>query len=137
MLREFDQVCVRRCLVNCGPDPSAAVDYVRRHAAMTLRGNHDHAVAFGEDPGCSARRGRTRINTPERFVEEESFHVPSNLKRTAQGERPRSFIVAQESSVAPWTTVRRTPLLLQEYQHRWALMKSVASIATARAMRYI
>jgi len=79
----------------------------------------------------------TRINTPERFVEEESFHVPSNLKRTAQGERPRSFIVAQESSVAPWTTVRRTPLLLQEYQHRWALMKSVASIATARAMRYI
>ncbi len=41
--------------MNYGPDPSAAVRYVRQHAAMVVRGNHDNAVAFGEDPRCSAR----------------------------------------------------------------------------------
>jgi putative phosphoesterase len=53
--KEFDQLWVLGDLVNYGPDPSAAVRYVRQHAAMVVRGNHDHAVAFGEDPRCSAR----------------------------------------------------------------------------------
>ena len=53
--KEFDQLWVLGDLVNYGPDPSAAIRYVRQHAAMVVRGNHDHAVAFGEDPRCSAR----------------------------------------------------------------------------------
>jgi putative phosphoesterase len=53
--KQFDQLWVLGDLVNYGPDPSAAIDYVRRHAAMVVRGNHDQAVAFGEDPRCSAR----------------------------------------------------------------------------------
>jgi protein phosphatase len=53
--QEFDQLWVLGDLMNYGPDPSAAVRYVRQHAAMVVRGNHDHAVAFGEDPRCSAR----------------------------------------------------------------------------------
>ena len=52
---EFDQLWVLGDLVNYGPDPSAAIRYVREHAGMVVRGNHDHAAGFGEDPRCSAR----------------------------------------------------------------------------------
>jgi len=53
--QEFDQLWVLGDLVNYGPDPSAAIRYVRQHACLIVRGNHDHAVGFGEDPHCSAR----------------------------------------------------------------------------------
>jgi putative phosphoesterase len=51
----FDQLWVLGDLVNYGPDPSAAIRYVRQHASLIVRGNHDHAVGFGEDPRCSGR----------------------------------------------------------------------------------
>jgi protein phosphatase len=53
--QEFDQLWVLGDLVNYGPDPSAAIRYVRQHASLIVRGNHDHAVGFGEDPRCSTR----------------------------------------------------------------------------------
>jgi protein phosphatase len=53
--KNFDELWVLGDLVNYGPDPAAAIQYVRQHAAVAVRGNHDHAVAFGEDPHCSAR----------------------------------------------------------------------------------
>jgi len=53
--KEFDQLWVLGDLVNYGPDPSAVIQYVRQHASMIVRGNHDHAVAFDEDPHCSTR----------------------------------------------------------------------------------
>jgi len=53
--KEFDRLWVLGDLVNYGPDPSAAVRYAREHGGIVVRGNHDHAVAFGEDPQCSAR----------------------------------------------------------------------------------
>jgi putative phosphoesterase len=39
--------------VNYGPDPCAALSWVRDHGAITVRGNHDHAVAFAADPKAS------------------------------------------------------------------------------------
>lgn len=53
--KEYDQLWVLGDLVNYGPDPAAAIRYVRQHVGMIVRGNHDHAVGFGEDPRCSAR----------------------------------------------------------------------------------
>jgi putative phosphoesterase len=53
--KEFDQLWVLGDLVNYGPDPSDAIRYVRQHAGLIVRGNHDHAVGFGEDPRCSVR----------------------------------------------------------------------------------
>jgi len=53
--KDFDQLWVLGDLVNYGPDPSAAIEYVREHAAMVVRGNHDQAAGFGDDPKCSAR----------------------------------------------------------------------------------
>jgi protein phosphatase len=49
-----DQLWVLGDLVNYGPDPAAVVDWVREHAAVVIRGNHDHAAATGDDPRCSA-----------------------------------------------------------------------------------
>lgn len=39
--------------VSYGPCPVECVHWVQRHASVAVRGNHDHAVAFGEDPRCS------------------------------------------------------------------------------------
>jgi putative phosphoesterase len=49
----FDELWVLGDLVNYGPDPAAAVDFVRKHAALVICGNHDHAIGFGADPRCS------------------------------------------------------------------------------------
>lgn len=39
--------------VNYGPDPRGALKWLRERGAITVRGNHDHAIAFGADPKAS------------------------------------------------------------------------------------
>ena len=51
----YDELWVLGDLVNYGPDPAEAVEWVRKHAAVVIRGNHDHAIGFGEDCRCSPR----------------------------------------------------------------------------------
>jgi protein phosphatase len=53
--RGYDELWVLGDLVNYGPDPAATIDFVRSHASLVVRGNHDHSVAFGADCGCSPR----------------------------------------------------------------------------------
>jgi putative phosphoesterase len=53
--RDYDELWVLGDLVNYGPDPAAVIDFVRSCAAAVVRGNHDHAVAFGVACGCSPR----------------------------------------------------------------------------------
>ncbi|MFB3779550.1 MAG: metallophosphoesterase [Bryobacteraceae bacterium] len=50
----WDELWVLGDLVNYGPNPSEVVDFVRRNAAVAVRGNHDHAIGYGADPRCSA-----------------------------------------------------------------------------------
>jgi predicted phosphodiesterase len=52
---DYDELWVLGDLVNYGPDPAAVIDFVRSHACVTVRGNHDHAVGFGIECGCSPR----------------------------------------------------------------------------------
>lgn len=49
----FDELWVLGDLVNYGPDPAGVVDFIQAHADVVIRGNHDHAVGFNEDPRCS------------------------------------------------------------------------------------
>ena len=49
----YDELWVLGDLVNYGPDPGAVIDFVRSRATVVVRGNHDHAVGFNEDPRCS------------------------------------------------------------------------------------
>jgi putative phosphoesterase len=53
--QDYDELWVLGDLVNYGPDPAATIDLVRSQASTVLRGNHDNAVGFGADCGCSPR----------------------------------------------------------------------------------
>jgi len=53
--RDYDELWVLGDLVNYGPDPGAAIEFVRSHASTVIRGNHDNAVGFGADCRCSPR----------------------------------------------------------------------------------
>ncbi|HZU45062.1 MAG TPA: metallophosphoesterase family protein [Terriglobales bacterium] len=52
---DYDQLWVLGDLVNYGPNPREVVEFVRDQASRAVRGNHDHAVACGEDPRCHGR----------------------------------------------------------------------------------
>jgi putative phosphoesterase len=49
----YDQLWCLGDLVDYGPRPHEAIQWVRNHVTAAVRGNHDHAVGFGVDPQCS------------------------------------------------------------------------------------
>jgi protein phosphatase len=51
----YDELWVLGDLVDYGPNPAETIEFVRSHASMVVRGNHDNAVGFGADCGCSPR----------------------------------------------------------------------------------
>ena len=53
--RDYDELWVLGDVVNYGPDPGAAIEFVRASASTVIRGNHDNAVGFGADCRCSPR----------------------------------------------------------------------------------
>jgi protein phosphatase len=50
---DFNELWVLGDLVNYGPDPDEVVDFIRSKASVLVRGNHDHAIGFNDDPQCS------------------------------------------------------------------------------------
>jgi protein phosphatase len=53
VLDAVDELWVLGDLVNYASDPYEVVDFVRKNAALVVRGNHDHAIGAGADPRCS------------------------------------------------------------------------------------
>jgi putative phosphoesterase len=53
-----DQILCAGDTVNYGPRPGAVLDWLRCISAVTVRGNHDHAVAFAVDPKASPAKQR-------------------------------------------------------------------------------
>ncbi len=51
--QHYDQLWVLGDLVNYGPNPREIIDFIRSHANLVVRGNHDHAIGFDVDPRCS------------------------------------------------------------------------------------
>ena len=51
---DYDQLWVLGDIVNYGPNPSEAVDFVRENASLIVRGNHDDAIGYDRDAQCSA-----------------------------------------------------------------------------------
>lgn len=55
MFREtWDELWVVGDLVNYGPNPREVIEWVRKHAHVVVRGNHDHAIGFSREARCSA-----------------------------------------------------------------------------------
>jgi protein phosphatase len=53
--QKFDELWVLGDLVNYGPSPGEVIDFVKANATLVIRGNHDRAIGFNEDPRCSPR----------------------------------------------------------------------------------
>lgn len=51
--KHYDQLWCVGDLVDYGPKPHEVVRWIEQRAALAVRGNHDHAVGFNEDPQCS------------------------------------------------------------------------------------
>lgn len=72
--RDYDQLWCLGDLIDYGPKPREVIRRIREGAAVTVRGNHDHAVGFNVDPHCSlpfkkmaaeTREFTQRVCTPE------------------------------------------------------------------------
>jgi putative phosphoesterase len=61
--RDFDQLWCVGDVVDYGPNPHQAVQWVQRNAAIAVRGNHDHAAGFSVDPQCSLPYKRLAAET--------------------------------------------------------------------------
>lgn len=61
--QDFDQLWCIGDLVDYGPRPHEVIAWVRRKAAITVRGNHDHAAGFSTDPQCSPPYKRLAAET--------------------------------------------------------------------------
>ncbi|MFB3827454.1 MAG: metallophosphoesterase [Bryobacteraceae bacterium] len=91
---DYDELWVLGDLVNYGPDPAAAIEWVRARAAVVVRGNHDHSIGYGVDPRCSARY-RAMAEATRRYTEsvlgaEEKRYLrelPLAEVREVEGER--------------------------------------------------
>jgi protein phosphatase len=84
--RDFDRLWVLGDLVNYGPNPVEVVEFVRDHAALVVRGNHDHSIGFDEDPRCSPRFRQMAEETRQytrSVVGEELRRYLRNLPLTA------------------------------------------------------
>jgi len=62
---EHDEVFCLGDLVDYGPEPAECIDIVRSVATATVRGNHDNAVAYRVDCGCSYEYKRLSEATRE------------------------------------------------------------------------
>ena len=96
-----DGVVVLGDLVDYGPDPSAAIAWVRAHATWVVRGNHDHAVATGAPTGASpawADLAETSATwTRDALSEDERAYLgalPESLSFTFGGARFAAFHAA-------------------------------------------
>lgn len=63
-----DHVLCLGDLVDYGPAPDETVSWVRANALATVRGNHDNAVAFGEDCRSAPLFRRLSVETRKRTV---------------------------------------------------------------------
>jgi putative phosphoesterase len=59
----YDQLWCLGDLVDYGPKPREAIQWVRQRASICVRGNHDQAVGFDVNPQCSAPFSKLAAST--------------------------------------------------------------------------
>jgi len=110
-----DQIICAGDTVNYGPDPRAAVAWLRERGAITVRGNHDHAVAFQTDPRANPAKQalalamadwtRARLDPADRLW---LCRLPIRLHWEIAGVR---FVVIHATPIDPLYDYRLTPRL--------------------------
>lgn len=115
----FDRLLVGGDLVSYGPHPREVVDFVRRHATVAVRGNHDHALAHGVDCRCgpSTRLLAEATRVVHRtLVSEEDREYLGSLPLTASiQEAGRTFFSVHASPGEPLYDYSLTPDVSEEH----------------------
>jgi predicted phosphodiesterase len=88
---DHDELWVLGDLVNYGPNPSEAIEFVRERASLVVRGNHDDAIGYGRDPQCSPRF---------RSLAEETARFTMSAVDDGQREFLRALPLTAERAVA-------------------------------------
>ena len=63
-----DELWVLGDLVDYGPNPREVVGLLRSRAELVVRGNHDHAVGFEDDPRCNPRFRKMALETRDSTI---------------------------------------------------------------------
>lgn len=90
---DYDQLWCLGDLVDYGPRPHEIVQWVKTHASVAVRGNHDHAVGYGVAPQCSLPYKELAAKTRQhaqaicpkedlRFLRELPLHAEVTVSRT-------------------------------------------------------
>ncbi len=66
-VEDYDELLVLGDLVNYGPQPELVVREVMERATLVVQGNHDYAVAYGDD-SLWRRRYRMMAETTRKFT---------------------------------------------------------------------
>jgi putative phosphoesterase len=107
----FDQLWVLGDLVNYGPNPSEVIEFVRENAAIVVRGNHDHSLAFDEDPRCSPRframADETRTYTRSVLSEGQREYLRSLPLKAAVDVDKTAFLMCHAVPADPLFEYRR------------------------------
>lgn len=98
-----DELWVVGDLVNYGPQPREVVEFVRKNATFTVRGNHDHAVGFNTDPRCTPRyapmASTTQAFSAEKLnTEEKQFLASLPVSHEFERDGKRVYVCHAEPS---------------------------------------
>jgi len=87
---QYDELWVLGDLVNYGPNPAEVIEFVREHASLVVRGNHDDAIGYDRDPECSL---------PYRKLAEETGRFTMSVVSNEQREFLRRLPLTAERRV--------------------------------------
>lgn len=81
----YDEIWVLGDLVDYGPEPHLVIDLIKGlRPELVIRGNHDHAVAFGVDCRCGEKTHELSVYTRENI----SLKLIAESQRSWLGELP-------------------------------------------------
>ena len=102
---KYDELWVLGDLVNYGPEPGAIVDFAKEKATIVVRGNHDHSIAYDEDPRCTSRYQKM-ADTTRRYTASVLAIRSSIWPKALQNQ---AWMVRKPSLTGLWEGCRHPP----------------------------
>lgn len=60
---DYDHLVFLGDAVDYGPEPKGCIDFIKKRAYRAVRGNHDNALAYNTDCGCSSKYKHLSLET--------------------------------------------------------------------------
>ncbi len=111
----FDNVIVLGDLVDYGPAPGEVIDVVRSLGGVVVRGNHDHAAAYGVDCRCSQELHELSVW----FRENVTMQLLSRTDREYLGKLPFKILMTEYSDTNIVVVHGSPSNPLYGYLHHW------------------